>query len=422
MPTTTESTICSTIAARDADMRADLAAHVAIPTGHNHTAGLDEYRAILTSRLEALGAKTELIAGDPRPDWLLTPGWHGSPEPCESTSDAPAAQESRATGIPPTAVCRRPIDGGGGGRRFLFAGHIDTVFPPDSPFNAMHVAADGRTARGPGVVDMKGGLLITIVALEALAEAGVDLSWTVTLNSDEETGTFFSRRVLEREAARHDVGICPEPALPDGSLAIARKGSAQFMIETRGRAAHAGRDFDKGISAVYALAHTLTKVESLSDLPRAITLNVGPLQGGDATNAVPDSARAWGNARFPDVGAERDLAAALQSLNTPDDALPRTIVRYVANRPAKPTTPQVQSLADTARAVAESLGQALPFSTTGGVCDGNILQAAGLPTLDTLGVRGGGLHTHQEWIDLPSLVQRAQLLACLLLRLNETPD
>ena len=400
MPTTTESMLCSTIAARDAEMRADLAAHVAIPTGHNHTAGLEQYRAILTARLEALGAKTELVAGDPRPDWLMN-----------TDPDAP---------IPPTAVCRRPVERAP--RRILFAGHIDTVFHPEAPFNAMQVAADGRAARGPGVVDMKGGILITIVALEALAAAGADLSWTFTLNSDEETGTFFSRRVLQREAKLHDVGIAMEPALPDGSLATARKGSAQFMIESHGRSAHAGRDFDKGVSAVYALAHTLTKIESLSDLARGITLNVGPLQGSDVTNAVPDLARAWGNARFPDERAERDLAAALESLNSPDSALPRTIVHYQTNRPAKLCTPQVQALADTARDVAEALGQQLPFASTGGVCDGNILQAAGLPTLDTLGVRGGGLHTHDEWIDLSSLVERAQLMACLLLRLNESSD
>ncbi len=396
MALTTESTICRTIAARAEEMRADLAAYVAIPTGHNHTPGLDELRAILTSRLEALGARTELVAGDPRPEWLL------NTDPQDT--------------IPPAAVCRRDA---GGAPRLLLVGHIDTVFHPSDPFNRMVVSADGSTATGPGVVDMKGGLLVAIVALEALAEAGIEASWTFVLNSDEETGTFFSHRLLEREASRHDFGLVFEPALPDGSLAIQRKGSAQFMLEARGRSAHAGRDFEKGVSAVYALARALSRVEGLCDLERGVTLNVGPLEGGAATNAVPDVARAWGNARFPDDAAARDLERALDALCTVGEGLPRIVVRHSFNRPAKPCTPEVESLAGLAREIAASLGRELPFASTGGVCDGNILQHAGLPTLDTLGVRGGGLHTADEWIDLSSLVERAQLIARLIARLSE---
>lgn len=395
--TTTESAICSIIGARDREMRADLASWVAIPTGHNHIAGLDELRAILVGRLEALGAETELVAGDPRPAWLL------NAEP--------------GAAIPPCAVCRRHIPGR---PRLLLVGHLDTVFHPSDPFNAMAVSEDGATATGPGVVDMKGGLLVAVAALEALERAGVECSWTFALNSDEETGTFFSNRVLEREAARHDYGLVFEPALPDGSLAIERKGSAQFMIEAHGKSAHAGRDFDKGVSAVYALAHVLTRVEGLSDAERGVTLNVGPLEGGAATNAVPDRARAWGNARFRDDESARKLEAELDALATGGESLPRIVMHHTFNRPAKPRTPEVERFAGLAREVAESLGQSLPFASTGGVCDGNILQHVGLPTLDTLGVRGGGLHTREEWIDLSSLVERAQLVACLIARLNES--
>jgi len=399
MPTTLEANLCRIIAARDAEMRDDLAAHVAIPTGHNHAEGLDEYRGIVTSRLEKLGARTELVAGDPRPAWLE----HAPAEDIEEPEEV----------IPPTAVCRHPVEGG---KRVLIAGHLDTVFEPRGKFLRLETSSDGEKATGPGVVDMKGGILVAMVALEALAEAGAPVSWSFLLNSDEETGSFFSRRALEAEAARSDVGICTEPALPGGELAIARKGAGQFAIEVHGRSAHAGREFEKGVSAVYALARVLSEVETLSDLERGVTVNIGPIRGGAATNVVPDRAYAWGNVRYTDPADAEALEAKLGALATDDSAMPRVVVHRVFNRPAKPRTAAVEAIGAEARAVAESLGQSLPFAETGGVCDGNIMQAAGLPTIDTLGVRGGGLHTHHEWIELRSLVERAQLMACLLSR------
>jgi glutamate carboxypeptidase len=137
---------------------------------------------------------------------------------------------------------------------------------------------------------------------------------------------------------------------------------------------------------------------------------------------VPDRARAWGNVRFTNAEVGEDLGRALQAMATPDGDLPRIEVRRSFNRPAKPLTPATEALALRARGVAEDLGQKLPFGRTGGVCDGNNLQAAGLPTIDTLGVRGGGLHTPQEWIELASLVERCQLLAVLIMRLQPSTD
>ena len=138
-----------------------------------------------------------------------------------------------------------------------------------------------------------------------------------------------------------------------------------------------------------------------------------------ATNVVPDRARAWGNVRFPSPQIADELAEGLDALATPptSESLPRVTVHRSFNRPAKPLTPATRALAEAAWSVAESLGQRLPFGKTGGVCDGNILQDAGLPTIDTLGVRGGGLHTPQEWIEIASLVERCQLLAVLIARI-----
>lgn len=419
----TETSLCETIAARSSGLRDQLAEHVAIPTGHNHAPGLDRYREIVTSRLRALGTAVEMVPGQPRPAWLrvgpvagangAAGGGVGSGGSGGAQAQSPAKPDAP---IPPTAVCRHEAPGK---PSILIVGHLDTVFDPAGPFHTMTVSSDGLTATGPGVVDMKGGILIALTALEALAEHAVEVNWTFALNSDEETGSFHSEQALHDLAKSHDVGLVLEPALPDGSLVIERKGSGQFMIEVMGKSAHVGREFDKGVSAVYALGAVLTNLAGMSDVQRGVTVNVGPIIGGNATNVVPDHAAAWGNVRYQGRETADELARRLDALATSGDSLPRITVRRTFNRPAKPQTPGVRRLALAARAAAESLGQKLPFASTGGVCDGNILQNAGLPTIDTLGVRGGGLHTHQEWIELASLVERAQLFALLLSRLTD---
>jgi glutamate carboxypeptidase len=393
--TAVEQRLCEQIARRRADLLADLRLHVGLPTGLNNSPALDETRERLTRRLEVLGAQTELIPGEPKPAWLLGGDGRGP--------------------VPPTAVCRRTE--GACAERVLIAGHLDTVHDPAGPFRELTVRADGVTAVGPGCVDMKGGLVIAVAALEALAEIGVPCSWSFFLNSDEETGTYHSGRTLEAVSREHTVGIALEPALPGGALAIERLGSGQFMIETKGRAAHVGREFGRGVSAVTKLAECIVAIGGMPDLSRGRIVNIGPVRGGAATNAVPDSAAAWGNARFPDGAVADELGTMLDALQTSPDAMPAVIVRRSFQRPAKPRTPAVERLALAARAAAEDCGQSLPFASTGGVCDGNIMQAAGLPTIDTMGVRGGGLHTPEEWIELPSLVERCQLLAVLLSRL-----
>lgn len=402
---THEERICTLVRARSGPMLSDLRMYVGLPTGGNNKGALDQLRYHLSSRLQRLGSTLELVPGDPKPDWLF--------------GSAPGAY------IPPTAICRRrPRRSASASAPILIAGHLDTVHDPAGPFRQLTIAPDGRTATGPGCVDMKGGLLIAVTALEVLEEAGLDLPWTVLLNSDEETGSYHSESALRAEAARiaaaGGVGLAVEPALPDGSLAVERLGSGQFMIEARGRSAHVGRDFEQGVSAVTALAERLVAVARLSFPSRGRIVSVGPLQGGTATNVVPDIARAWGNVRFPNQQVAEEIAEGLGSLATSatTNTLPGVSVYASFNRPAKPFTPATRALAEAAQGTAEDLGQQLPFGRTGGVCDGNILQDAGLPTIDTLGVRGGALHTQQEWIDLASLVERCQLLAVLIARLG----
>lgn len=392
----TETAIAELIAKRHDALLEDLRLHVGLPTGGYNQGALDETRERFASRLGKLGASFETVEPDDKPGWLAgsKPGGHK----------------------PPTAVCRRTGDATTG--RVLIAGHLDTVHDPAGDFLKLSVAPGGKTAVGPGCVDMKGGLVIAVAALEALEELGVPAAWTFLMNSDEETGTYHSERAIRIEAAKHDFGIALEPALPGGELAVDRMGSGQFMIETRGKAAHVGRAFTEGVSAVTTLAELLVEIAKMPDPANGRILSVGPVEGGAATNAVPDRAAAWGNVRFPTPDVGHAIGRELDALATPDDAMPRVIVRRSFNRPAKPLIPATESLAMKAREVAESLGQRLPFAKTGGVCDGNIMQDAGLPTIDTLGVRGGGLHTPDEWIDLTSLVERCQLLAILIARLS----
>lgn len=407
-----EEALCAAIARRAAALLDDLRLHVSLPTGGGNHAALDETRERLAERLRGLGATEVMISGEAKPAWLDA---HRG-----GAGDDPAGRP------PPTVVLRRPA------RRphaamcsVLVSGHLDTVHDPRGSFRELSIAGDGKTAVGPGCVDLKGGLVIGVAALEALEDCGVDADWTVILNSDEETGSYHSEAALRAEAKRvlasgatrgGAVGLVLEPALPDGSLVIERLGSGQFMIEATGRAAHVGRDFEKGVSAVTALAEAVVQIAAMPDPARGKILNIGPLFGGVATNAVPDVARAWGNVRYPTRAIADEIRAGLESLHRA--GVPGVTSFISFNRPAKPFTPEVERLALAARRVAEDLGQELPFGKTGGVCDGNILHDAGLPTIDTLGVRGGGLHTPREWIELASLVERCQLLALLIARLS----
>jgi glutamate carboxypeptidase len=398
-----EQEIAARLAARREAMERDLAEWVAIPTCSGHEAGLSRFRGIMRARLAALGAEIGEITGDPRPSWLVQPG---------QASDA----------VPPVAL--RAAARTGSGRRVLITGHLDTVHDPNGAFQRLTRA--GRRAEGPGAIDMKGGLVCMLHAIEVLAEMGVQVAWTVLLNSDEETGSLHSQRAIRAEAracARAGgVGFAMEPALPDGSLVLERLGSATFRLECEGRAAHAGRDFAQGVSAVNALAARIIDAARLVDLDAGTVVNIGPLEGGKATNIVADRARAWGNARFRDAAREEMVKRGLLALATaPDAPLPRTRLEYESNRPAKPETAEVRVLADEVRAIGEALGQSVGFGRSGGVSDGNLMQAEGLPTIDTMGPVGGNLHRTDEYIELDSLAPRAAMLAIVLSRQVRVP-
>lgn len=397
-----EQRFVSAVERRRGDLLADLKLHVGLPTGMGNTPALDESRERLAARCAALGAVCELIPGDPKPTWI------------DAWARGRDAQAEIAP--PPTLVCRRP--GPQGSPHVLISGHLDTVHDPRGAFRELSIAPGGATATGPGCVDMKGGLVIAMAALEVLAECGESIGWAFILNSDEETGSFCSDRALRAEAAsgRYVAGLALEPAMSMGELAIERGGSGQFLLECTGRSAHVGRDFASGVSAVNALASAILEASELSRPSLGVCVNVGPLHCATPPNVVPDRAAAWGNLRFPTPEAGAELERALSTLGR--SGLPGVTVRSTLNRPAKPMTPAVERLGGVVRAASEALGRPLPFGRTAGVCDGNNLQAAGLPTVDTLGVRGGGLHTPEEWIEIGSLTERSALFGVVLSRLS----
>ncbi|MBX3408031.1 MAG: M20/M25/M40 family metallo-hydrolase [Phycisphaeraceae bacterium] len=427
-----ESRVCRSIEQRRSALLDDLRLHVGLPTGSGgaNSPALDETRERLCTRLKAVGAVCQLVPGDPRPDWLYT-------------GDSNAAAGSDPRPVPPTAVCRIGDWNSGAmknaaaadARAIMLAGHLDTVHDPRGAFRELAVSADGNRATGPGCADMKGGLVIAMAAMEALAECGALPRVSVVLNSDEETGSYHSAKAIVEEAARvaaaggsgggggggggGGMGLALEPAMSDGGLVVERAGSAQFIIEAFGRSAHVGRDFTSGVSAVNALAVAINRVAAMPRPHEGFVLNIGPIRGGKTTNSVPDSAAAWGNARFPSHAAWLEIERRLMDLQREPGVEGATIkVRTALARPAKPLTPETQNLAILAREVSQEFGMPLPFGKTGGVCDGNLMQAAGLPTIDTMGVKGGGLHTTDEWIDLTTLVARCQMLAVVMMRVG----
>jgi len=308
--------------------------------------------------------------------------------------------------------------------RVLLGIHMDTVYPPAADPPRVELAGDGAVLRGPGVTDAKGGLAVLLVALEAISRLGPAdrLRWEVFVNADEELGSPGSAPLLAEAAARNDVGLLFEPALDEaGTLAGARKGSGNFTVVIRGRAAHAGRHFTDGRNAVAAAARLATACAALNDAGRGITVNVAALHGGQGFNVVPDLAMLRLNLR---VTTDVDAAWAGQQLSERvaevgrSDGLSATLHGRF-HCPPKPLDGPTVSLLERVVTCGRALGLPVEARPTGGVCDGNKLAAAGLPTIDTLGVRGGGIHSPDEYLVVASLAERAKLTALLLADLAE---
>ncbi|MCA1974336.1 MAG: hydrolase [Caenispirillum sp.] len=306
-------------------------------------------------------------------------------------------------------------------RRVLMVIHYDTVFPADSPFQTAR-RIDADTLHGPGVADAKGGICVILAAVEAFLRSpwGRDLGIEVLLNPDEETGSIGSAPLLADAAGRAQFALLYEPALPDGTLAGARKGSGNFSVVVRGKAAHAGRAFHEGRNAVVALARVVGALHALNAERPTITLNVAKLEGGGPTNVVPDLAIARFNVRTESHADQHWMEDRLRALITEADATAEDGITVTLaggfTRPPKEIVGRTAALYDWVKAAGGVLGQPIAWVPTGGCCDGNNLAAAGLPNVDTLGVRGGLIHSDREFMTVSSLTERARLSALLLMR------
>ncbi len=305
-------------------------------------------------------------------------------------------------------------------RRIMLAGHLDTVFPVNDSFQKAVIRKDG-TLHGPGTADMKGGLLVMAQALACFEQSGLadDIGIDVVLNSDEEVASYASSPYMEKVAAHCDAGFVFEPSMPDGSLAGARAGSGNYDVVVTGRAAHAGREFDKGRNAIAGAARVVGALNALNGQRDAVTLNIGLIAGGTALNVVPERAivRLNVRARTPDDLAWVD-SAIRETITSGDFGADITAQLHGRiHRPAKPMTPQLESLFETVRSAGGDLGVPVRWAATGGCCDGNNLARAGLPTVDTMGVRGAFIHSHDEYAVIDSFEERTRLTALSLLKL-----
>jgi glutamate carboxypeptidase len=302
----------------------------------------------------------------------------------------------------------------------LLTGHMDTVFGVDHPFQSMKWLEKG-VLNGPGTADMKGGIAVILAALSAVEKSSLAarIGYQVLINSDEETGSQASTRLIAEMAKGKTAALTYEPALPDGTLAGARPGSGNFSITLHGKAAHAGRNPEDGRNALLAAADLALRLNAVK--APGLSVNSARIDGGGPNNIVPDLAILRVNLRplTPD-----DMAIAVEAIRSGVAAIEKehgvhAHVHGGFNRPPKPLDPAAERLFGLVRDCGRDLGIPIAWKATGGVCDGNNIAACGIPVVDTMGPRGGAIHSSDEFLIVDSLAERAQLSALTLLRLAE---
>ena len=303
--------------------------------------------------------------------------------------------------------------------QLLFTGHMDTVFAADHPFQETRWL-DDQVLNGPGVADMKGGIAAMLSALKAVeaSEAAASLGYEVIINSDEEVGSLGSAALIAGAARGKKAALTYEPsALPDGTLAGARPGSGNFAITIHGRSAHAGRNPEDGRNAIAAAAHLTLLFEAMRQ--PGLSVNPARIDGGSPTNVVPDIAILRVNLRPATPELQRIASAMIDEAIALVSAEREVRIDLHGGfaRPPKPMTPEAEALFVLVRKAGADLGQTIGWQASGGVCDGNNIAACGVPVVDTMGVRGGKIHSMEEFLIVESLKERAALSALTVLRL-----
>jgi glutamate carboxypeptidase len=290
--------------------------------------------------------------------------------------------------------------------------HMDTVFPLDTLASMPYREADGKIY-GPGILDMKAGIVISLGAIEDAGIAGLIRPVTLLCTSDEEIGSPTSRDLIESLATESALVLVMEPALVDGSLKTWRKGVGKFQVTTRGHAAHAGGDHEKGRNAIEEMAHQIIAIQKLTDYSRQTTLNVGAIQGGTVSNVVPEQCAVEVDVRVMQPGEWDRLEWAMGQLKPVLDGTSIEISGSL-NRPPMPFDETMKTTFERAQAIAKSIGMELRAGGTGGASDANFVAPLGIPVLDGLGAVGEGYHSDREYIFADSLEQKIKLVSSLL--------
>ena len=306
-------------------------------------------------------------------------------------------------------------------RQILLNGHYDTVYEAADPFQFC-TRPDADTLRGPGVADMKGGIVVMLAALRAFEQLpnAAALGWEILLTPDEETGSHGSAPLFVEAAARHTFALVFEPARPTGAIVRSRKGTGSFTATCHGRAAHAAQVPNPGRNAILALAEFLLAAAKIpAELP-GVLVNVGNIRGGGAaTNVVPDFAASELDVRITRIADREPLLARLHDLAAVISARDGFRLELTGNfnRPPKECGPTEESAFVAWQQAARDLGLAPPdWVHSGGGSDGNLLFAAGLANLDAVGPLGDHLHSDRECVVISSLANRAQIAALFLHR------
>ncbi|HKC04028.1 MAG TPA: hydrolase [Sphingomicrobium sp.] len=303
--------------------------------------------------------------------------------------------------------------------QLLFTGHMDTVFGVDHEFQTTRWLEKGVLG-GPGVADMKGGIAVMLAALKAVEQSpdAARLGYEVVINSDEEVGSLGSAALLVQAARGKRAALTYEPAaLPDGTLAGARPGSGNFALVVRGKSAHAGRNPEDGRNALLAAADLALRLAAAKR--PGLSVNPSRIEGGSPSNVVPDLAILRVNLRPATPDDERSAQATIDEAIRQIAAEHDVVIEVSGGfgRPPKPLTPEAEVLFNLVKQAGADLGQSIAWNPTGGVCDGNNIAACGVPVVDTMGVRGGKIHSMEEFLIVDSLKERAALSALTILRL-----
>lgn len=385
--------------AADAPMLAQVEKWAAINSGTGNLAGLKTVAGELADAFAMLPGDVRLVAADP----------------VESVDSAGTVNTiQRGDHLHVRVRPEAPV-------QLLLTGHMDTVFAADHPFQTLKWLEDG-VLNGPGTADMKAGISVILAALTALEASPLAprIGYDVMINSDEETGSQASAALIAELAKGKTAALTYEPALPDGTLAGARPGSGNFSVVVHGRAAHAGRNPQDGRNALLAAADLALRLGAL----KSDTLKVNPakIDGGGPNNIVPDSAILRVNMRpsTPDAmaAAEAAMGDAIAAISREHDV--HCHVHGGFNRPPKPLDAAATRLFELVRDCGAALGlPPISWNATGGVCDGNNIAACGVPVVDTMGPRGGAIHSSDEFLIVDSLAERAQLSALTMIRIAE---